>query len=629
MGIGLSGMISGLDTDSIVKAMVSGQTQKKTKIEGKIQINKWTNTAWSDLNKKIYSFYTDFSSKLRLQSTYLTNKATSSDTTALTATATNKASAGSHSVQIKSLASSQYVTGAKLTGGTYKNSTKVADVDANLVGRTIKFTTGTGDKAKTAEITIESTTTLEDITKKAKEAGISASFDENLQRFFFGSAESGTDNAFTVTATGVSADYYNAGLQVAGFIDTQRFKDPETGEFDDRINTYNELLAKVTTANLDDFDAAAAPGFDPDDENATDAQKEIYNAMKQIVELKNSVKEEGEEDATIDQFIEAANGLLHYSGDTSGTASLAKLGLGENGIDGSAVSENGEGSLVVVAAADAEAVVDGATIKSSSNKLSVNGLTMDLAKTTLNENGTYDTINVSVTKDTSKAYDFVKDALKSYNELLEEMDKLYNADSARKYQPLTKEQKEEMTDDEIEAWENKIKDASLRHDSTLQGIISGMRTSLQGSYTTKSGKEYTLSSFGIVSGTYTERGKLHLYGNADDAIYSTYADRLQTALAEDPDEVAEALGGIFTNLYTTLTDKCAKTSLSSALTFYNDKQYTDTLKSYEKQLDTMEDKIKKLEDRYYKQFTAMEKQMSTLQSQTNSLVSMLGGAVQQ
>ena len=66
MGIGLSGMVSGLDTDAIVKAMVSGQQAKATKVENKITLNKWTKEAWSGLNTKIYSFYTKYASKLRL-----------------------------------------------------------------------------------------------------------------------------------------------------------------------------------------------------------------------------------------------------------------------------------------------------------------------------------------------------------------------------------------------------------------------------------------------------------------------------------------------------------------------------------------------------------------------------------
>ena len=39
------------------------------------------------------------------------------------------------------------------------------------------------------------------------------------------------------------------------------------------------------------------------------------------------------------------------------------------------------------------------------------------------------------------------------------MDKLYNADSAKGYEPLTDEEKDAMSDSAIEEWENKIKDS--------------------------------------------------------------------------------------------------------------------------------------------------------------------------
>ena len=86
----------------------------------------------------------------------------------------------------------------------------------------------------------------------------------------------------------------------------------------------------------------------------------------------------------------------------------------------------------------------------------------------------------------------------------------------------------------------------------------------------------------------------------------------------------ETLTHVFGNLYSTMTEKCAKTEISSALTFYNDKQYNNLLKDYEDDLDILEDRIKELEDRYYKQFTAMETAMSKLQNQSNSLASLLG-----
>ena len=47
----------------------------------------------------------------------------------------------------------------------------------------------------------------------------------------------------------------------------------------------------------------------------------------------------------------------------------------------------------------------------------------------------------------------VKDFVKKYNEVLEELNTKYNADSAKGYDPLTDEQKEAMTEDQIEKWE--------------------------------------------------------------------------------------------------------------------------------------------------------------------------------
>ena len=116
------------------------------------------------------------------------------------------------------------------------------------------------------------------------------------------------------------------------------------------------------------------------------------------------------------------------------------------------------------------------------------------------------------------------------------------------------------------------------------------------------------------------------YGNA---TYATYEDRLKKALEEDPDQVMTVLTSVFGKLYETMSEKCAKTEISSALTFYNDKQYSKLLDGYEDDLETMEDRIKEMEDKYYKQFTAMEKALSKLQSQTNSLASLLGTNTQQ
>lgn len=711
MGIGLSGMISGLDTDAIVKAMVGNQTARKDKIAGKVQMNKWSTEAWSGLNKKIYNFYTSFASKLRLKSSYMTRTATSSDDKAVKVTASSTAAVGSHTLEVKSLASSQHVTGAKLAGTTaYTNDTRLSAIDSNLVGTTINITGNAGSsKEKSIEFKVDEKTTISDFTKALKEAGLTASYDSAQRRFFISSAESGTDNKFTITSSKLTADSTTAFYDIAKTVDTTSLSATDAKAFNAAIDTLSANTDKINTVTAADFDYDAASedekklfdaiktikdtaaeqeaaknakaGVDSDIENAIanktditlngttfaysdllDKAKEMepslasydefiavegnedkteadYEKALQAVVKTELIKTEGYADAynteiaeqtTLNKTaptdemkdvaakIDAALTTMGNSGTETGA--LSSLGLGE--ITGAAQSEtvdvNGNKSMVVIAAKDSEVVLDGATMTGSGNTVSVNGLTLDVQAETTGP------VTISVSKDTDSIYNMVKDALKQYNELLDEMNSLYYADSARSYKPLTDEQKEAMSEKEIENWENKIKDSLLRRDPSLGSLLSAMRTSLSGTYTTSSGNTYSLANFGISTGLYTERGKLHIYGDSDDGTYATYEDRLKKALADNPDDVMEALSGIFGDLYSTMSDKCAKTNLSSALTFYNDKQYKKDLTAYEKQVSTLEDKISKLQDRYYKQFTAMEKAMATLQSQTASLSSMLG-----
>ncbi|MCR5824445.1 MAG: flagellar filament capping protein FliD [Lachnospiraceae bacterium] len=634
MGIGLSGMISGLDTDSIVNAMVGGQTAKKTKVDNKITLNKWTTSAWSDLNKKIYSFYTDFASKLRLKSAYQTKTAESSDDTKIKATATSSAAVGQHTVKIKDVASSQYVTGAKLSG-TYTQETRIAQLDAenpsgaNLVGQTITFTTkaGTADEKKTT-ITVDQNTKIKDVIAAAKEAGLSASYDTNQKRFFFSSADSGTDNKFTITSTAVTSEYANAKSDVVNALDAGEVE--TLSDVDKDI--YNNAVSTILSADKDDIAAAIEKFTDPG-KSLSDEQALIYDAIINIRDLKvtgaglTSPDNDAEIAAVESELLTKVETFKNSIDNRDQAGDLTKMGLG-TGITGENIDEAGTGSLVVRKANDAQVIIDGATMTSSTNSITANGLTINLLNTSVNEaTGEYDEVTVTVGKDTTSTYELVKNAVKEYNNLIEEMGKLYYADSARGYDPLTAEQKESMTDEEVEQWENKIKSSLLRRDSTLGGLMSAMRSALQSTYKDEEGNEYSLTTYGIVTGNYTERGKLHIYGNTDDPVYASNTDRLQAALNEDPDKVMNALSGIFTNLYTTLSDKCGKTSISSALTFYNDKQYAKDLDRYQKDLEKVNSRIDDLKDKYYKQFTAMEKALATLQSQSSSLAQMLGQTV--
>ena len=140
--------------------------------------------------------------------------------------------------------------------------------------------------------------------------------------------------------------------------------------------------------------------------------------------------------------------------------------LGMDDIDGSAVKESADGTgMVVIEAADSIVQVNGATLTSSNTTLDVNGLSLNLVSASDRE------VKVTVSNDSTAVYDAIKDFVEQYNSALSEMNKYYYADSSRGYDPLTDDQKEAMSDEEVEKWETKIKDSLLRRDSTLSGIL--------------------------------------------------------------------------------------------------------------------------------------------------------------
>ena len=514
MAIRMSGMVSGLDTEAIIKSLMEVQTGKKTKVENQKTKHEWKQEKWTDLNKKIYDFYTGSLSKLRLQGTFNTKAATTSNDNKIKLTADSTATNGTSTLQINSLASSQYVTGAKLSDA--KASTKLVDlgfttssVDENGVdieGDVITITNGVGDKAKTVEFKVTKDSTVKDFVSSLSEAGLNANFDEKQGRFFISSASSGADNSFTITSNQVN-----------------------------------------------------------------------------------------------------------------GSSPLTKLGLDE--IDSNITDVTGGEGLSIVTAKDSEVILNGALLKSSSNTITANGLTMDLQGTT----GAGEVITLKVSNDVDGMYNMVKDLLKEYNGLIKEMNELYYADSAKDYDILTEEQKDSMSDEEVEKWEGKIKGALLRRDSTLGSLLSSMKNAMQSSVVLD-GKKFSLSTFGIqTSKDYTEKGLLHIWGDSDDEASSGQEDKLRKALQDNPDETVKALSGIFQNLYSALNEKTKPIEgLKSAMKFYNDKQLNTEKTKYEKQISDWTDKLADIEDRYYKQFSAMEVALSKLQSQSSSLSGFFG-----
>ncbi len=516
----VTGMYSGMDTESIISQLVEAKSVKVTKIKNEQTKHEWKQNVWQDLNKKIYSLYSSTLSNLRLSGTYKKKTTTCSDTTKANVVASETAVNGTQTLEVKHLAKAGYLTGAELKGKTttttgtdgadvtkevdWTTSDKMSDINSDLVGKKITLTVGTGDEAKTTEIEITEDMKIKDFVSKLKEAGVSASFDENNQRFFISSTGTGLEKEFTLSSDSLA----------------------------------------------------------------------------------------------------------------SGDSALKALGLEAN-----ATYDNGS-KCTRVAAQDAEIILNGATFTSDTNTFTVNGLTINAVGETTEE------ISINTTTDYDGIYDTIKDFITEYNELINEMTQKYNAKSARDYDVLSDEEKESMTEEEVENWENKIKDSLLRSDNTLNKIISTMKDAMTSGYEVN-GKKMYLFDFGIETLGYFEaeegeRNAYHIAGDPDDDKMAEKTDKLKTAIAADPEGTADFFAALCKNLYDGLDDMMKSTDYSSMYKVYDDKKLKEEYEDYTKKITEAEDELNDYEDRWYEKFSAMEVALSKLQSNSNVVASMLG-----
>ena len=195
MAIRISGMNSGLDTDSIVQALVMDVKTKKESYEKKKTTLEWTQEKWKSLNTNIYSLYNKVGN-LRWSTSYNLKKTTVSDATKASVSASNTAVTGTQKLNILSIAQSGYLTGGKLST-TASTSTTLAELGYTGGEGTINVDKGDGTSAS---ITVSASTTIEELTTELGKQGLNASLDTTNNRIFVSSKETGVKNDFNLIA---------------------------------------------------------------------------------------------------------------------------------------------------------------------------------------------------------------------------------------------------------------------------------------------------------------------------------------------------------------------------------------------------------------------------------------------
>ena len=261
---------------------------------------------------------------------------------------------------------------------------------------------------------------------------------------------------------------------------------------------------------------------------------------------------------------------------------------------------------------------DAIGLVSSSNSITVNGITLNLKE----ENASS---TITVTRDIDAIIDSVTEFVDAYNKTLSTLYDKVQEERDSDYKPLTDAQKDEMSDTEIEKWEEKAHSGLLRKDSMLKSIINNYRSAVTSVVKGIDGEYDSLSAIGIASEAYDNSGQLVI--DEDD---------LREALTADPDAVKRLFttssttdnrDGIAVRVYEAtvngisyLADKAGSDSSTSTV----DDSYIGTrLTKVNDEIEDWETKLDDKEDQYYAKFTTMESIIYKMTVQSSYLTSML------
>lgn len=274
---------------------------------------------------------------------------------------------------------------------------------------------------------------------------------------------------------------------------------------------------------------------------------------------------------------------------------------------------------------NAKFTINGLETERHSNTFTINGVTITL-------NDTFDAppTNLTINTDTDKVLDTIVGFVNEYNEMLEKINGKLKEELYRDFKPLTDEQKEAMSERDIERWEEKAMSGMLRRDRTLSSGLDRLRMDIYNPVSGLSDNPNVrqLTDLGITtSRDYTDRGKLEI----DE-------DKLRAAIENDPEGVfnlftadgsTNAEKGIARRMRESLQQTMRTVSERAGGSFgkVQNHQFTigRNMNDIDSRISNFERRLQQVEDRYWRQFTAMEKAMHQANSQAEAMFSQLFG----
>lgn len=609
---GMAGLVSGLDTDSLVESLTSSNRGKIEKQQQNIQRLEWKQESYRNITKALKEFqskYLDVLSATNFRSASLYNTIKASTTSSkLAVSATSGAAAGTIKIaNVQQLATSQSISSMS---GVSKPLT--GETDANVPGLLTDISGGS--KSFLLKLDGKVRTVTLDAAFAAAAAG-SDGFEKAMQDkidSIFGK-KSDDSSIVEVSLTDGKLGFSSSGSQLT--VNALNSSDPETliklGLTDgqtDRLNTTKTLGDLRTSFGValtgDDFNFSI---------NGTNFSFKSTDTLASVMSKVNSSE---------------AGVTMAYSSISDKFSLTAKeTGTGENIVIAQA---EGSGNLMEslglmgtgshkVYGQNAELEINGIAVVRSSNNIEVNGVKIELKeKTAIGEE-----LVINMSTDTTDLKENIKNFVTDYNNLLDMMNGLVKEKADKAFTPLTEAQKSEMSEKEVENWEKKAKSGLLQNDNAVRTITAKMQSMIYGS-AVKGG--ISLFNMGITTSGYTENGKLKIDEEKLQTALETRGDEIKDLFTTENTGLANQLNAIIDSAAKTSGAKGSRGSLIElagygATLSDTENRITETITRTNKDIAKLKEMLKKQETHYWSKFSALETALQRLNVQGSMIAS--------
>ena len=238
--------------------------------------------------------------------------------------------------------------------------------------------------------------------------------------------------------------------------------------------------------------------------------------------------------------------------------------------------------------------------------------------------------------DTDTIVDAIKQMVEDYNKIVTEVKGAYSdmplqRTNGSKYEPLTEEQKADMSESEIEAYEEKAKTGLLFGDNDLSSLYNALRSAV-----TPGGSDGSLlRSIGINTSYSEGLTTIELDESALREALETNPDQVKDIFTKSKDNGASSDGLMtsiqkVTNRYAATTGATKGILIEKAGSKYSptaalDNTLLDQMNEIDDQIETWQNKMSDKVDYYTNKFTQLEMLIQQMNSQSSTLSGLMGG----